>query len=197
MAIDAGTLAALDAAGALDREERRAFERALATFAADVRAEVAACREAAVAIAESSLAEVGPAAHVRDRLMSRIGDTLRPAPPGFSFRFAHDDDWVAHRVPGVRMKVLAVNRGSGYAALLLDLEPGVRYPAHHHAGAEECFVLSGSLFSGDRRFSAGDFLHAEADTDHGGIWTDEGCRVLLMAPAQNELPPKGSALLYR
>ena len=137
MMIDPATLAALDAAGALNLGERLAFERGLSTVSAEVRAEVAACREVAVAIAEGWSAPVVPAAHVRDWLMSRINDTLRPVPPGISLRFAHDDDWVPHSVPGVRMKVLAVNRDRGYAAVLLDMEPGVRYPAHHHGGAEE------------------------------------------------------------
>src|SRR5258705_10889203 len=31
--------------------------------------------------------------------------------------------------------------------------------------------------------TAGDFLHADVDTDHGDLWTDEGPRVLLVVPA--------------
>jgi anti-sigma factor ChrR (cupin superfamily) len=86
------------------------------------------------------------------------------------------------------MKVLALNREAGYAALLLDVAPGTRFPAHHHAGAEECYVLSGSLYTCGRRMGAGDFLHADANTDHGELWTDEGCRVLLVVPPEGELP---------
>jgi quercetin dioxygenase-like cupin family protein len=72
--------------------------------------------------------------------------------------------------------------------LLLDAAPGARFPAHHHAGAEECYVLSGSLYACKRRMTAGDFLHADADTDHGELWTDEGARVLLVVPPEDAMP---------
>ena len=86
------------------------------------------------------------------------------------------------------MKVLALNRAAGYAALLLDVAPGTRFPSHHHSGAEECYVLSGSLYTCDRRMSAGDFLHADAGTDHCELRTEEGCRVLLVVPPEDGLP---------
>jgi len=111
-----------------------------------------------------------------------------PVPEGFSFRFAADDNWLPHPVPGIRMKVLALNRAAGYATLLLDVAPGTRFPAHHHRAAEECYVLSGSLYTCDRRLVAGDFVHADADTDHGELWTEEGCRVLLVVPPEDHLP---------
>ena len=188
MTIDFNELAALDAAGALSPEEERAFDDALTNAPVDVRAEVAACRDAAVAIAEGWSGDSEPSAAVRDRLLARIGETLPPVPRGFAFRFAADDDWLAHPVPGIRMKVLAANRERGYTVLLLDVAAGARFPAHHHAGAEECFVISGSLFSCGRRISAGDFLHADPDTDHGELWTDEGCQVLLVVPPEDEAP---------
>ena len=87
---------------------------------------------------------------------------------------ASDDRWMPHPVPGIRMKVLALNKARGYATLLLDVAPGTRFPAHHHGGAEECFVVSGSIYTCGRRLGPGDFVHADADTDHGELWTDEG-----------------------
>ena len=144
-------LAALDAAGALTPDEQRDFERALAAAPAAVRAEVAELREVAASLAALipavrqglGQADAGPSADVRNRLMVRLGEVLPAVPPGFSFRFA-DDNWLPHPVPGIRMKVLALNRESGYATLLLDVAPGTRFPAHHHAGAEECYVTSGA-----------------------------------------------------
>ena len=35
--------------------------------------------------------------------------------------------------------------------------PGTRFPANHRA-AEECYVLSGSLYTCNRRLAAGDFV---------------------------------------
>jgi anti-sigma factor ChrR (cupin superfamily) len=128
-----------------------------------------------------------PAASVRSRLMSRL-HAAGTAPSGFAFSYARDDSWRPHLVPGIRMKVLAVNRERGYATLLLDVAPGTRFPAHHHGGAEECYVVSGSLYTCGRRLEAGDFVHADANSDHDELWTDEGCRVILVVPPDEHLP---------
>ena len=138
-----------------------------------------------VALALASLAGGAvPRPEVRQRLLARLSEVPR-VPAGFTFRFASDPDWLPHPVPGIRMKVLTVNHPARYTTLLLDVAPGTRFPAHHHAGAEECYVLSGSLFTCDRRMTAGDFLHADAHTDHGELWTEEGCRVLLIVPPED------------
>ncbi len=108
-------------------------------------------------------------------------------PAGFAFQFAADDEWLPYPIPGIRMKVLARNEISGYATLLLDVAPGVRFPAHHHGGAEECYVISGSIQTLGRRLGPGDFVHADAGTDHPELWTEEGARVLLVIPP-NEVP---------
>ena len=149
-----------------------------------------------VALALAGVAAGGgaPRPEVKRRLMDVLaappvpeGFSL-PVPEGFSFSFAADDAWLPHPVPGIRMKVLALNHAAGYATLLLDVAPGTRFPAHHHRAAEECYVLSGSLYTCDRRLVAGDFVHADANTDHGELWTDEGCRVLLVVPPEDHLP---------
>jgi anti-sigma factor ChrR (cupin superfamily) len=115
------------------------------------------------------------------------------APAGFSFRYERDADWLPHPVPGIRMKVLAMNRAHGYATLLLDVAPGTRFPPHRHTGGdEECYVVSGSLHTCGRRLSAGDFVHADADTEHGELWTEEGCRVILIVPPEDALPGSSS-----
>ena len=133
-----------------------------------------------LALASLAAAGAAPRPEVRQRLLASLAGP--PIPTGFSFRFACEGDWLPHPVPGIRMKVLALNRAAGYAALLLDVAPGTRFPAHHHAGAEECYVLSGSLYTCGRRMTAGDFVHADANTDHGELRTEEGCQVLLVVP---------------
>jgi len=140
----------------------------------------------AQALASVSATGARPRPEVKERLLASLASP--PVPSGFSFRFAADADWLPHPVPGIRMKVLALNRGAGYATLLLDVKPGTRFPAHHHGGAEECYVLSGSLYTWGRRMVAGDFLHADSETDHGELWTEEGCRVLLVVPPDDDLP---------
>jgi anti-sigma factor ChrR (cupin superfamily) len=120
-----------------------------------------------------------PHAHVRARLLDRVSTAPRA---GFQFRFAADAEWVSHPVAGIRMRVLATNQTTGYATVLLDVAPGVRFPAHHHAGDEDCYVIAGSVHTLGRRLGPGDFLHADAGTDHEELWTPDGARVLLIVP---------------
>jgi len=133
---------------------------------------------------------VGPAPRpmVKTQLMARIAETRALTPAGFGIRLAVENDWLPHPVPGIRMKVLSVNRRNGYATLLLDVKAGTRFPAHHHEGDEECYVLSGSIFTLGRRLGPGDFVHADADTEHGELWTDEGAQVLLIVPPEDYMP---------
>jgi quercetin dioxygenase-like cupin family protein len=137
-----------------------------------------------VALALSDLA-TGPAPRpsVKAQLLARIAERAS-VPAGYAVRVERDDDWMPHPVPGIRMKVLAVNRQSGYATLLLDVQPGTRFPAHHHDGDEECYVVSGSILTLGRRLGPGDFVHADRGTEHGELWTDEGARVLLVVPPE-------------
>jgi quercetin dioxygenase-like cupin family protein len=129
---------------------------------------------------------------VKQRLMERIAES-GSVPAGFSLRREVDDDWLPHPVPGIRMKILALNERSGYATLLLDAKPGARLPPHHHDGAEECYVISGSVLTLGRRLGPGDFLHADAGTEHSELWTDVGARVLLVVPADDYLPHRDDA----
>ena len=135
----------------------------------------------------STVHSPAPRPGVKQQLMQRIAAS--PDPAGFVFHQASDDRWLPHAVPGIRMKVLALNKARGYATLLLDVAPGTRFPSHHHGGAEECFVVSGSLFTCGRRLGPGDFVHADADTDHSELWTDEGALVILVVPPDEHLPP--------
>ena len=142
-----------------------------------------------IALALARAAEgASPRPGVKQRLMSRLSESAEPISGGFSFRLANEQDWLPHPVPGIRMKVLAENRQQGYVTLLLDVAPGTRFPAHHHGGAEECYVISGSLVACGHRITAGDFHHADAGSDHGELRTDEGCRVLLVVAPEDYLP---------
>ena len=144
-------------------------------------------------IAEVAAADVEPPrAEVRDRLMARVRADEPPVPPGFVFSLAETDRWLPHPVPGIRMRVLSMNRDGGYATLLLDVDPGTRFPAHHHGGAEECLVIAGSVYTCGRRMGPGDFLHADGGTDHGELWTEEGAQVLLVVPPEDYMPDPSS-----
>ena len=174
---DIEALALADAIGALDPDERRDLEARLAALPPSVRAEVAHLYDASVEIAASTSGET-PSPGVRDALLARI------AAPSNHTITAAEGAWV-ETVPGVRMKILAIDRARDQATMLLKGEPGARFPAHRHSGPEECYVISGSLIVEGRVLRAGDFHHAEGDSDHGEAWTDEGVEVLLVASASD------------
>ena len=134
----------------------------------------------------STTAGAAPDPNVKLELLQRVAAS--PDPAGFAFQHASDDTWMAHPVPGIRMKILALNKTCGYATLLLDVAPGTRFPPHHHGGAEECYVVSGSIVTCGRRLGPGDFVHADAGSDHGELWTDEGAQVILVVPPEEHLP---------
>src|SRR5262245_15456239 len=73
---------------------------------------------------------VEPRPELKEGLMATVA--VPAAPKGFKFRLEADRDWLPHPVPGIQMKVLALNRASGYATLLLDVAPGTRFPPHYH-----------------------------------------------------------------
>ena len=177
---DIQALALADAIGALDPDERRDLEARLAALPLDVRAEVAHLYDASVEIASSAIGET-PSPGVRDALLTRI------AAPSNHTITAADGAWVETPVPGVQMKILAIDRARDRVTMLLKGEPGARYPAHRHSGPEECYVISGSLIVEGQVLRAGDFHHAEGESDHAEAWTDEGMEVLLVAAASDYL----------
>jgi anti-sigma factor ChrR (cupin superfamily) len=178
---DLEALVLADVAGALDNGERDDLRARVDALSPDGRAEVARLYDLTVAIAETA-GDVPPPAHVRRALLTKIA-----GPANYTIG-AHEGEWIDIGLPGIRAKILALDRARDVVTLLIRAERGARYPAHHHSAPEECYVLGGSLTIGGRLLRAGDFHHAEGDTDHGEIRTDEGAEVLLVASAADYLP---------
>jgi anti-sigma factor ChrR (cupin superfamily) len=178
---DVQALALADAIGALDPDERREFEDRLATLPIDVRAEVAQLYDAAVEITSTTTGEA-PSRDVRAALLARITTSSNHTVK------ASDGDWIQTPVPGVRMKILAIDRARDRVTMVLRGEPGATYPAHRHSGPEECYVIRGSLYIEGQLLRAGDFHHADGESDHAPLHTDEGVEVLLVAAASDYVP---------
>jgi quercetin dioxygenase-like cupin family protein len=175
---DLQALVLADAIGALDSDERRDLESRLAALPSSARGEVAHLYDASLQIAASAGGE-GPSPDVRDALLARV------AAPLTHTITSTDGEWVDTAVPGVRRKILSIDRARDRVTMLLKAEPGARFPAHRHTGPEECYVISGSLNIERRILRAGDFHHADGDSDHREAWTDEGVEVLLVASASD------------
>lgn len=185
----AQALGALDPAAAAELKKRLADDPA-------AQAELARFTDVAAALALAASPARSPSAAVRSRILERIRTTPqknqpiaapqdRPAPPE-GFQFVHDDaGWQASGFPGIQMRLLSVNAKEGYRVLLGKLAPGTRLPHHiHRKGPEELFLISGDLISGGRTLHAGDFMHAEAGTDHDDTWSPSGCVALLIEPVE-------------
>ena len=134
----------------------------------------------------TSIEPVAPSPEVKARLMARLAESSE-LPDGFVLSRS-DDGWFTHPLPGIRMKVLAINRPGDAATLLIDAAPGARFPPHHHHGDEECYVIRGDVNTLGRRLGPGDFLHADAGTDHGELSTETGALVLLVVRPDDYIP---------
>ncbi len=178
---DVEALALADSIGALDTDERAELAARLAELAPEVQARVARLYDTTVAVA-GSVELVEPSAHVRERVLAAART------PGRYTLHASLSDWFETGLPGVRAKILALDKVHELATLLIRAEPGSVYPAHTHHKPEECYVISGSLFIDGRELHVGDFHHADADTDHGELTTVTGAEVLIVGAIEDYLP---------
>jgi anti-sigma factor ChrR (cupin superfamily) len=203
-------LAALYAAGALSADEKARFEQWLASAADEDRERV----DTYMPVVEQLCRLVEPCQPrdaVKKRLLARIekhnlaapGDaTVAPksrpldrslpetvqgaTKPRFEIQRGGDAQWFSP-APGQSIRVLAIDRPQRRFTALVRLEAGARYPAHHHSGAEECYVLEGDLRAGDEVLYAGDFQRALPDSWHEEQWSLQGCVCLIVAPLQQLL----------
>lgn len=195
------TLAALYALGALDGEDAREFQAHLE--------DCAVCREEtrAFQVVVDGLALSPPPApprpHVRERLMARVSQraTGRATPadaqvwkmwtasqfqPRGAVR-ADEGGWQEIGVEGVTVKKLFVDDLTRSVAMLIRMQPGAQYPAHHHGGTEQCYVIEGDLQVGDEVFTAGDYRYARGDSIDEVSSTVSGCLLFLLSSQQDEL----------
>lgn len=174
-------LALADAIGALDADEQRELQSLVAGLSPEARREVARLYDSAVALA-TSVEQVEPPPRVRERVLKAV------SAPGRYTVWAQSSEWVESGLPGIRMRVLAVDRARSTVTMALQADPGAVYPSHSHSGPEECYVLKGSVVIDGRVLRAGDFHHADEDSDHGEITTTEGAEVLIIGAIDDYLP---------
>ena len=129
-----------------------------------------------------------PGAALRDRIMARVLADEPSVPAGFAFSMAASDSGCRTRSPASGCGCCRVNRESGYATLLLDVKPGTRFPPHHHAGAEECYVVSGAstrAAAGWARATSCTRTPAPTTASCGPKWAP---RCMLIVPPDDDLP---------
>lgn len=189
---DVHELASLYVAGALSPDEIAAFE---ARVSGGDRAalDALAALEPIRARMDAEVRPVAPPVEIKARLMERVASRPASAIPApspalevnadyFTLR-AEQTPWEETGVPGVRYRTLFVDVRANRKTLLFQLDPGARYPDHHHEGVEECYVVSGDLHIAGTVLYAGDYHRAQGDTDHGDSFTRSGCTLLITCPA--------------
>jgi anti-sigma factor ChrR (cupin superfamily) len=165
------------------------------------------------ALAESmeSLEPAAPEPHVWARIQARMdaaGIHRRPDPraeiqpwkrwtervaehpgsPGLAIHRSDAGAWQKTAIEGSEVQALSVSETPRQATMLVRMAPGSAYPAHRHAGPEECYVLSGDLRVGDAlQLGPGDFQRAEAGSHHAPQSTRGGCLLLIQTSLDDEL----------
>ena len=178
---DLEALALADAVGALDADERSAFQARVAQLPPDQQSQVASLYEVTLALA-SSVDQVAPPPRVREAVIAAT------RAPGRYTVFAGDHPWTDTPLPGIQIQVLSVDKPRGVATMLIRASAGAVYPAHRHSGPEECYVIRGTVVIDGRVLHAGDFHHADAGSHHGDITTIDGAEVLIVGAIDDYLP---------
>jgi anti-sigma factor ChrR (cupin superfamily) len=184
--------AALYVLGALEPDEARAVEAALAadaTLAAEVQA-----FEQVVADLALSADEAEPPTGLREKLLERI--TLEAEPQAKAAPRTPDLSTISLRkeegkwrqlAPRVLSKVLYADARTGLVTSLIKLEPGGYLPRHRHLGVEQMFIVEGECRINDEIFRPGDFRMRPADTEDVELTTEHGATILLVAPKRFEI----------
>jgi anti-sigma factor ChrR (cupin superfamily) len=174
----------------IEDEELRAAEIALGVL--DPRAEAVArmrlaqdpALAASVAAWEQRLAGLAGTASPVPPLPSLFEQVLakvRAAPDGPAGTLvvrAEAGEW-RQVAPGITVKSLWSDPGSGRQAMLARCAPGAVFPGHRHGGDEECLVLEGEIRFGDLTLRAGDFHLARAGSEHPPAFSPTGCLLYL------------------
>jgi predicted ChrR family anti-sigma factor len=144
-----------------------------------------------------------PPPDLKNRLMAKIREskteqaskqpwkswTTSAAAAGLTLVRAEEGGWEPTGVDGVVVRRLFLDVENDRATMLVRMAPGTSYPAHVHAGAEECFVLEGDLLVGESRMRAGDYQRATSGSLHGMQSTEGGCLLFIVSSLHDEMLP--------
>lgn len=188
---------ALYAVGALEPGEAAGLEAHLEACRA-CRDELEALRSVVDEIA-CSVPPLDPPADLKERLLQRLRGAARvqpwrrwspePGRPPLVIVRRDEGPWERTAVAGVEVRRLYVDPAADRVTMLVRMAPGSSYPAHRHAGVEECYVLEGDLYADDFEMRAGDYQRLEGGSVHGVQATRDGCLLFIVSSMRDELIP--------
>jgi len=139
--------------------------------------------EETAALLAGAIKPVLPKPSLKARVMTRIAqyESLNP----LADVRPYDGEWIPTGVPGLEIRNLFHDRGTGRTTMLVRMQPGVRFPAHKHGDDEQCLVIEGDIRWGELVYQKGDFVAMGKSTMHPEIYTETG-NVLLIIAGRNE-----------
>ena len=163
-----------------------------------------ATAEAHIAACPDCQHEVESLRPVVDRFVAWPTDVLRPATSlqtRLALRIAEEtgkqpvlppaQQWVEPEweqvAPGIECKLLATDTERHRVSMLIRLAPGVRYPAHTHAGVEELHLLDGELWIDELKLLPGEYNFGAPGTTDERVWSETGCTCLLVTSTKDKL----------
>jgi len=169
----------LNSLGLLEKKEKEFFKKEIINYSAEDKKAVSDFNNLTslfFKLVNDKSKEITPSPSVKDKLFAKINGRQKD----FHFIFAASDNWEQHPIDGIQFKKLSYNEEKNYLMLLFKVAADTSYPEHHHSGAEECYVISGDVYTEGRVLGPGDFLHAEGGSDHEMLYTKNGCTLLLV-----------------
>jgi quercetin dioxygenase-like cupin family protein len=174
-------------AGAIPEQEAAAMNERFSQGWAEGEAALQLLEPGLLALADS-IPSVQPAASLKVDLLAMLpvrkseAEVKTKEDRGILFRSGKQAKFLPTPYPGISLRMLHLNRDDKKFTALMKMEPGARYPSHHHDGDEECLVLEGSLMVGDHLMEAGDYQYCSAESDHVDQWTETGALLYVTAP---------------
>jgi ChrR Cupin-like domain len=190
-------LAPLYALGVLGDAERQWVEQQIAA-SPELAAELAQYQIAVTAMpyAVDSLPSIDAMQVIKGKLFDRLNlDLPAPTPAiaasSFVPFFAVRSDglkWESVGIPKVTIATLYHDTAKREKTGLLRAEPDMHYPAHHHSGVEEIYMLSGDLTLEGVTYYAGDYIRSAAGSDHAAAYSAEGCMFFFRSSLDDRYP---------
>ena len=158
--------------GLLGKEDRRAFAQQLKSDEA-LQAQVAYWENTFAGL-QTEEADPLPAG-LFEKILGRI-DSEGANLPGTLTKRAVAATWIEIS-PGIKGRVLHIDRAQKRQYLLIRMAPGASYHPHSHDADEQTLVLEGDLHFGDLELLAGDYHVATPTSSHPPGRTVNGCLV--------------------
>jgi anti-sigma factor ChrR (cupin superfamily) len=111
---------------------------------------------------------------------------VKPADLASRFVRAANLPWEKTAFPGIEVKTLLFDRGTGLVTQLLRMAPGAKLPDHEHVRIEQTYVLEGSLECAEGECRAGEFVCRPAGSRHEAWAGPRGGLFLAMFQAPNK-----------